>query len=99
VGGDDEAAVVLLGKAASYAKWEQTDLSGAAGWDDAAARDQREADALKEVWAEPRYTMIRRSQNAADRVAWFRQRAAKDARLKRLYERAASQPWRAIDAD
>ena len=90
---------VLLGKAAWYAKWEQADLRGAEAWENAAARDQREAEALKDFGAEPRDTLIQRSLNAADTATWFRQRAAEDARLKRLYERAASQPWGAVEAD
>jgi hypothetical protein len=90
---------VLLGKAAWYAKWQQADLQGAEAWEDVAARDRREAEELKDSGADLRDTAIQRSLNAVDRATWFRQRAAKDARLKRMYERAASQPWRAIEAD
>jgi hypothetical protein len=90
---------VLLGKAAGYARWEQADLRGAEAWEHAAARDQREAEARKDFGAEPRDTAIQGSLNAADTATWFRQRAAEDARLKRMYQRAASHPWRPVEAD
>jgi len=90
---------VLLGTAAGYAKWEQADLRGAEAWEDAAARDQREAEALNDFRAELRDSAIQRSLNATDTAMWFRHRAIEDARLKRIYERAASQPWRAVEED
>jgi hypothetical protein len=90
---------VLLGTADSYAKRELADLRGAEAWEDATARYQREADLLKDLAAEPRNTLIQRSLNSANYARLARQRAAEDARLVRIYERAASRPWRAVEAD